>query len=70
MLFSLIGAFYYLRVIKLMYFDDATDHTPIVVNKDMQVALSINGAAVVVLGLMPGALMAACGAAIVKMLTT
>jgi NADH-quinone oxidoreductase subunit N len=67
-LFSLIGAFYYLRVIKLMYFDDAVDTANIVVNKDMQVALSINGAAIIVLGLMPGPLMAACAAAIVKML--
>jgi NADH-quinone oxidoreductase subunit N len=69
-LFSLIGAFYYLRVIKLMYFDDAVDRSPIVVNKDMQVALSANGAAVVVLGLMPGPLMTACLAAIVKTLAS
>ncbi len=69
-LFSLIGAFYYLRVIKLMYFDDADDTAKILVNKDMQVALSINGAAVVVLGLMPGPLMAACAAAIVKTLAS
>lgn len=67
-LFSLIGAFYYLRVIKLMYFDDAVDTANIVVNKDMQVALSMNGAAIIVLGLMPGPLMTACAAAIVKML--
>jgi NADH-quinone oxidoreductase subunit N len=51
-----------------MYFDDAVDTANIVVNKDMQVALSINGAAIIVLGLMPGPLMAACAAAIVKML--
>jgi NADH-quinone oxidoreductase subunit N len=69
-LFSLIGAFYYLRVIKLMYFDDAVDTAKIVVNKDMQVALSINGAAIVVLGLMPGPLMTACAVAIVKTLAS
>jgi NADH-quinone oxidoreductase subunit N len=69
-LFSLIGAFYYLRVIKLMYFDDAVDTAKIAVNKDMQVALSINGAAVVLLGLMPGPLMTACLAAFAKTLAS
>lgn len=69
-LFSLIGAFYYLRVIKLMYFDDAIDTAKIVVNKDMQVALSVNGAAVVVLGLIPGPLMTVCATAIVKTLAS
>jgi NADH-quinone oxidoreductase subunit N len=69
-LFSLIGAFYYLRVIKLMYFDDAADKAKISVSKDMQVALSINGAAIVVLGLMPGPLMTACAAAIIKTLAS
>ena len=67
-LLSLIGAFYYLRVIWHMYFDDAVDTSPIVVNKDMSVVLSINGAAVLVLGLMPGDLMTACATAIVKTL--
>lgn len=67
---SLIGAFYYLRVVKLMYFDEPTDTAPIVVNTDMRIALSINGAAVLALGLMPGALMAACANAIVKTLAS
>jgi NADH-quinone oxidoreductase subunit N len=69
-MFSLIGAFYYLRVIKLMYFDDAVDTTKIVANRDMQAALSVNGAAVVVLGLLPGPLMTACAAAIAKTLAS
>ncbi|OGB23004.1 MAG: NADH-quinone oxidoreductase subunit N [Burkholderiales bacterium RIFCSPLOWO2_02_FULL_57_36] len=69
-MFSLIGAFYYLRVIKVMYFDDAVDTTKIVANNDMRAALSVNGAAVVVLGLMPGPLMTACAAAIAKTLAT
>jgi NADH-quinone oxidoreductase subunit N len=59
-LFSLIGAFYYLRVVKTMWFDEAVDATPISTPLDMQVALSINGIAIVLLGLMPGALLTAC----------
>jgi NADH-quinone oxidoreductase subunit N len=69
-LFSLIGAYYYLRVIKLMYFDDPVDTAKIVVNRDMQFTLSLNGAAIVALGLMPGPLMTACADAIVKTLGT
>ncbi len=63
-LFSLIGAYYYLRVVKLMYFDAPTDTTAIVANGDMRVALSVNGALVLILGVVPGALMAACETAI------
>lgn len=59
-LFSLIGAFFYVRVVKLMYFDEAIDKSPIVVNKDMRIALSLNALIVVGVGLMPGALMALC----------
>ena len=69
-LLSLIGAFYYLRVVKLMYFDEPVDNSVIVINKDMRVALSINGVAVLALGLMPGPLMAACATAIVKTLAS
>lgn len=69
-LFSLIGAFYYLRVVKVMYFDEPLDNSKIVVNKDMGVTLSINGAALLVLGLVPGPLMTACAAAIVKTLAS
>lgn len=59
-LFSLVGAFYYLRVIKLMYFDTQEDESPIVASFDMRVALSVNGLAVLVLGIVPGPLMALC----------
>jgi NADH-quinone oxidoreductase subunit N len=69
-LLSLIGAFYYLRVVKMMYFDAPLDASVIVVNGDMRVALSINGAAVLALGVMPGSLMAACASAIAKTLAT
>lgn len=67
---SLVGAFYYLRVIKVMYFDEPLDTTPIVASGDMRVALSINGIAVLGLGLLPGPLMAACASAIVKTLAS
>lgn len=69
-LLSLIGAFYYLRVIKVMYFDDPVDTAQIVATKDMRITLSLNGIAVLALGLFPGALMAVCAAAIVKTLAT
>jgi NADH-quinone oxidoreductase subunit N len=69
-LFSLIGAYYYLRIIKLMYFDDPVDTSRIVAGGDMRVALSLNGAAIIVLGLLPGPLMAACATAIVRTLAS
>jgi NADH-quinone oxidoreductase subunit N len=68
--FSLIGAYYYLRVVKVMYFDEPLDNSKIVASKDVRVALSINGAALLVLGLAPGPLMTACAAAIVKTLAS
>ncbi|MBI3728112.1 MAG: NADH-quinone oxidoreductase subunit NuoN [Burkholderiales bacterium] len=58
--FSLIGTFYYLRIVKLMYFDDPLDHSPIVASADMRMVLSVNGLIVLVLGIMPGSLMTAC----------
>jgi NADH-quinone oxidoreductase subunit N len=59
-LFSLIGAFYYLRVVKVMWFDEPADVAPIAVPLDMRVVLSLNGVLVVLLGIAPGALLAAC----------
>ncbi|MFZ6657713.1 NADH-quinone oxidoreductase subunit NuoN [Undibacterium sp. TJN19] len=67
-LFSLIGTFYYLRVVKLMYFDEPVDNKPIVVHTDMRIVLSINGLAVLVMGLLPGSLMTACVNAIANTL--
>ena len=63
--FSIIGAFYYLRVIKTMYFDKAEDMTPITTsNFDMRVVLSANGLAILGLGFYPTALMNLCVASI------
>ena len=58
--FSLIGAFYYLRIVKLMYFDAPQDFAPIVSNSPMRIVLSLNGLAVLAFGIFPGALMAIC----------
>lgn len=69
-LFSLIGAFYYLRVVKVMYFDEPRDAVKIAPTSDMAVALSINGVLVLLLGLLPGPLMTACANAIVKTLAS
>ncbi len=63
-LFSLIGAFYYLRIVKLMYFDAPESHAPIVVQPDSGLLISINGLAVLALGIMPGTLMSICAVAV------
>jgi len=61
---SLIGAFYYLRVVKVMYFEEPETDAPIEAGFEMRMLLSANGLAVLVLGVMPGPLMALCLAAI------
>ena len=67
---SLIGAFYYLRVIKVMYFDDPVSEAPLEAPMDMRAVLTANGAMLLVLGILPGGLMALCAKAIVQMLAT
>lgn len=67
---SLIGAYYYLRVIKVMFFDEPTDTSPLGAPTDVRVVMSLNGVAVLVFGLLPGGLMAWCAQAIVKTLAT
>ena len=63
-IFSLIGAFYYLRIVKLMYFDPPQDVTPITPQADMRLVLSANGLAILLLGVLPQPLMALCIASI------
>jgi NADH-quinone oxidoreductase subunit N len=65
---SLIGAFYYLRVVKVMYFDAPITATTVSAPADVRAVLSINGALVLVLGIVPGGLMTLCADAIVKTL--
>lgn len=57
---SLIGAFYYLRVVKVMYFDEPLDKQPIIASTEMRAVLSLNGVAVALLGFAPQALMSLC----------
>jgi NADH-quinone oxidoreductase subunit N len=63
-LFSVIGAFYYLRIIKVMYFDEAEDNNMITVSSGMHVVLSSNALLALGLGLFPGSLIALCLTAI------
>ncbi|MDD4910833.1 MAG: NADH-quinone oxidoreductase subunit NuoN [Sideroxydans sp.] len=63
-LFSLIGAFYYLRIVKLMYFDAPESHEKVYVQPDSALLISINGLAVLALGILPGALMSVCAVAV------
>ncbi|MFC1664324.1 NADH-quinone oxidoreductase subunit NuoN [Pseudomonadota bacterium] len=48
-LFAVIGAYYYLRIIKLMYFDEPQDENPIKAPLDLRLAISVNGLAVIVI---------------------
>lgn len=57
---SVIGAFYYLRVIRYMFFDDATDQAPISSAMDLKLVMSVNCLALLALGLFPGYLLEIC----------
>ncbi len=63
-LFSLVGAFYYLRIVKLMYFDEPKDAMPVTAGGSVRVLLSANGLALLALGLLPQPLMSICFIAI------
>ena len=63
-LMSLVGAYYYLRVVKLMYFDEVPQRQSMQVGVECGVLMSANGIAVLVLGMVPGALLAICERAI------
>ncbi|MFD0666494.1 NADH-quinone oxidoreductase subunit NuoN [Ramlibacter sp. MAHUQ-53] len=65
---SLIGAFYYLRVVKVMYFDAPITATTVSAPVDVRVVLSVNGALVLALGIVPGGLMTLCAEAVLKTL--
>jgi NADH-quinone oxidoreductase subunit N len=67
---SLVGAYYYLRLVKVMFFDEPTDSRPITSPGDVRAVLSLNGAAVLIFGLLPGGLMTLCAQAIVKAIAT
>jgi NADH-quinone oxidoreductase subunit N len=62
--FSIIGAFYYLRVVKFIYFDKAAEDAPaLITSGGVRVAMSVNGLAMLVLGLFPATLLSLCQAA-------
>jgi NADH-quinone oxidoreductase subunit N len=64
-IFSLIGAFYYLRVVKLMYFDASTETAAITPKPEVKLLLGANGLALLLFGVLPQPLMAFCTRAIV-----
>jgi NADH-quinone oxidoreductase subunit N len=61
---SLVGAFYYLRIVKLMYFDEPKETAPMQAPRDMRVVLSLNGLVLLLLGIFPQGLMGLCLTAI------
>lgn len=61
---SVVGAFYYLRAVKIMYFDKAEDEADLELSVDSQIAISANGLAMLAIGIYPAALMGLCAAAI------
>jgi NADH-quinone oxidoreductase subunit N len=67
-LFSLVGAYYYLRVVKLMYFDEPVEHTPIIDTVEQRALMTLNGLAMLVLGLAPGWLLTLCQRAVLTSL--
>ena len=60
LIFAVVGAFYYLRIIKVMYFDDTEDRTPIVLSKTTKLIYSANCLSLLYLGIFPSALIAIC----------
>lgn len=60
LLFAIIGAYYYIRVVKVMYFETPLDYKPIYCSKEMQVIFTINGCALLALGMAPGYLFTLC----------
>lgn len=67
-MFSLVGAYYYLRVVKMMYFDAPTDNSAIAAPIDMRLLLTVNGLAVALLGLFPQYVMEWCQLVLLKSL--
>jgi NADH-quinone oxidoreductase subunit N len=66
---SLVGAFYYLRVVKLMYFDEPKDASkPLAPVTVMGSVLSLNGLALLWFGILPGGLMAICVGAVASLI--
>ena len=67
---SLIATFYYLRVVKVMYFDAPVTASTVSAPGDVRTVLTLNGALILILGILPGGLMTLCANAIVATLAT
>ena len=67
---SLIGSFYYLRVVKVMYFDAPVTASTVSAPQDVRTVLTLNGALILLLGILPGGLMTLCANSIVATLAT
>jgi len=69
-LISLVGAFYYLRVIKVMYFDPIPAHVAVAIEagRDVRVVLTLNAGLIVLVGLLPGGLMTLCAQSMASVL--
>ena len=59
-LFSVIGAYYYIKVIKVMYFEKPAEEDPLVCTMDSKLAITLNGGAVLLLGIFPGVIFQIC----------
>jgi NADH-quinone oxidoreductase subunit N len=66
-LLSLVGAYYYLRIVKLMYFDEPADAAPTPAPAHGGLLMSVNGLALLFLGIVPGPLMDLCTVAIASL---
>ena len=65
--FSIIGAYYYLRVVKLMYFDEPDAEVDAIhATEDVRLIFSVNGITILLLGLLPGTLMSVCVSAMMS----
>lgn len=64
--FSIIGAYYYLRIVKLMYFDKPEDQSELTAGLDTKIVLSVNGLAMLVFGLFPSSILTVCAIAIAQ----
>jgi NADH-quinone oxidoreductase subunit N len=65
---SLVGAYYYLRLVKVMYFDEPADTAPIATGFDVRAVLALNGFAALLFGIVPGGLMELCAGAVLNAL--
>jgi len=63
---SVVGAFYYLRIVKLMYFDEPVGTEPIAARRDTRALLSANSLALLLFGILPQPLMGLCVVALVQ----